>query len=162
MVCLRTCLFVCDRDSETRHREPCPVSIPGVGTGVRCPVTTLALKALDKPCITTLPPVLEHGMKPESSHWGSPILKPRRRRSKGGDGVGGRGQGSVPELWRAGQQCSGDEGGAWSKGWLGSLALKEGRSRWAERRVMQPRNSQRSWRERAMWPWVQAALDGGA
>lgn len=98
--------------------------------------------------------------KPESSHRGSPILKPRRRRSKRGDGMGGRGQSSVPEPWRAGQPCSGDEGGTWSKGWLGSLALKEGWSRRAERRILQPRNSQRSWRERAMWPWVQAALDG--
>lgn len=56
MVCLRTCLFVCDSDSETRRREPCPVSIPGVGTGVQCLDTTAALKALDKPRITTLPP----------------------------------------------------------------------------------------------------------
>ena len=71
--------------------------------------------------------------KPESSHRGSPILKPRRRRSKRGDGVGGRGQSSVPEPWRAGQPCSGDEGGTWSKGWLGSLALKEGWSQRAER-----------------------------
>ena len=76
--------------------------------------------------------------------------------------MGGRGQSSVPEPWRAGQLCSGDEGGTWSKGWLGSLALKEGWSQRAERRIMQPRNSQRSWRERAMWPWVQAALDGEA
>ena len=89
---------------------------------------------------------------------GEPVLKPKRRHSERGQGVGGRGQGSAPEPGLAVRRGRGR--GLQQAGRALLLLMKFGHE--GQRGVMQPRNSQRSWSERAMWPRVQAALDGGA
>ena len=86
-------------------------------------------------------------------------MKPRRRHREGMEWEGEDGAVFLSRGGRAGRaQVTRERPGA-KAGWVN---LNEGPSQRAERLVVQPRNSQRSWRKRAMWPRVQAALDGGA
>lgn len=60
----------------------------------------------------------DQAAKARESSPGEPHLEAKEKAQRG-DGVGGRGRGSVPEPGWEGWPCSGNKGEAWSKGWLG-------------------------------------------